>query len=108
MTAAELSNDPINADGYIENLLGNGADSLKYEENNTDGSDFFSSDQPASSPVPVDNKLKDMNEPGKNIKDTSKRLPVKPGDKTKAVDPAIKTDDKKQKPKDIPAKANDY
>ena len=100
---AELRNAPINADGYIEHLLGNPADSLNTDEGNGDGSDFFNDPTTDRSP---ENKFEDMNAPGKIKIDTSKKIP-KPGDKkdTKA-EPLIKADDKKIKPVNKPA--NDY
>jgi len=107
---AELRNDPINADGYIDNLLGNKDDSLNYNEEDADGSDFFN-EVPVTEPSQND-KVNDMNQPSPTKKDTSsKKLPSPINKKdAKPVDPIIKSDDKKikTKPKDKPVSNNEY
>ncbi len=105
---AELKNAPINADGYIENLLGNGADSLNYDQGNGDGSDFFN-DMPVSSPR-ADEKFKDANEPGKSKPDTNTKKIPRPGDKKEppVTDPLIKVEDKKPKPPKDKTGNNEY
>jgi hypothetical protein len=73
---SEMKNDPINADGYIENLLEKSGETLNYEEGNDDGSDFFSEDP--VQPQPSDNRFKDMNAPGREKPDTGSNKPSKP------------------------------
>ena len=107
---AEMKNDPINADGYIENLLDDNPETLNSDEGNSDGSDFF--DEVPGQANPSNNeKLNDFNQPGKIPDTVSKKSPVKPADKKDIkADPLLKPDDKKSKPanKEKPPPATEY
>ncbi|MEO6583873.1 MAG: transglycosylase domain-containing protein, partial [Ferruginibacter sp.] len=98
----EMRNDPINADGYIENLLQKNPETLNGDEGNGDGSDFFN-DEPLVNPS--NGGLQDVNEPAKTKIDTTAKIPAKPGDKTTTkLEPLLNTDDKKNQPaKEKPA-----
>ena len=104
---AEMKNDPINADGYIENLLDDNPETLNSDDGNTDGSDFFNEQPAPANPAPAD-KFNDLNQPGKV--DTGKKAPAKSNDKPGLkIEPILKPDDKKAKPsnKDKPP-VNEY
>jgi penicillin-binding protein 1A len=99
---AELKNDPIYADPSFFDRLNN-ADSLSADEGNGNATDFFGSDINDANPGLTPDEI--IKKP-----DTSKQKTQKPPEKKdgKQPDPVIKTDDKKNKPKDKAPAVNDY